>query len=60
MSNEIIFFQIAIWASKISIIFTYESKNSKIYPMWGMFYQNEIILVQNSQKIHFLKLFILQ
>jgi hypothetical protein len=27
-----------IYASKISIIFTYESKNNKMYPMWTMFY----------------------
>jgi hypothetical protein len=28
-----------MWALKISIVFTYESENSKIYPMWAMFYQ---------------------
>jgi hypothetical protein len=60
MSNEIILFQIVTHASRISIIFTYESKNNKIYSMWAMLYQNEIILVQIFQKNHFLKLFILQ
>jgi hypothetical protein len=28
-----------IYAYIISIFFTYEKKNSKIYPMWAMFYQ---------------------
>jgi hypothetical protein len=38
MSNEIVFFPNFIYASKVSIIFTYESENNKIYPMWTMFY----------------------
>ncbi len=33
------FVPICIEASRISIFFTYENKNSKIYPMWAMFYQ---------------------
>jgi len=36
-------------ASKIFIIFIYESQNNKIYPMWAMFYQ----MAPNSQKFHF-------
>ncbi len=38
MSNEIILFQILYRPLKV-FFFTYESENSKIYPMWAVFYQ---------------------
>jgi hypothetical protein len=38
VSNEIILFQILYRLLKF-FFFTYESENSKIYPMWTMFYQ---------------------
>jgi len=39
MSNEIILFQILHRCVCVYIYITYENNNSKIYPMWPMFYQ---------------------
>jgi hypothetical protein len=39
MSNEIKFAPNFIWVFQISIVFSYECKNKKLYSSWAMFYQ---------------------